>query len=192
MQFRDYRILVALSVSVLGVAVVGAVWATSGQASTDPGISVSPAQQRTFASGNMNEAYPAAAQETAECLTTAGLKNVTMSRDTAGKISFSWGGFATREEAQKAGEIYKGCYFAHMDDIDRAWQQSPEREAEATERGWEVLRCITAEHKDIVLAATEEGLRSQIASLDRAGDQTVHSCLRAAGTDIIKFTPLPR
>ena len=69
-------------------------------------------------------AYVAAVTATQQCLEDAGLKGVTHSFDAAGKFAFSWGGFATRAEAQAAGQTYQGCYVSNLADADRLWQQS--------------------------------------------------------------------
>ena len=192
MQSSHIRLILGLCGALALTATAGAFWAGRGEAS-DPPASVSVSQRNMLASTTgVEAAYAAAAAETAKCLTAAGLKDVAIQRDAAGKVSFTWGGFASREEAQKAGELYKACYFTHMDDIDRSWQQTPAREAEATDRGWTIMRCVESAHPDFKFGADEPTVNAQFATLDRSRDEAAQRCLTAAGTDIVKFTPLPR
>ncbi|MEO6398798.1 MAG: hypothetical protein ABIP13_10060 [Tepidiformaceae bacterium] len=192
MQSSHFRLVLGLCGAFILAAAASAFLTGRGEA-TDPTVSVSISQREILAStSDIDVAYGLAAAETAKCLSAAGLRDVAMEKDAAGKISFTWGGFDTREQAQQAGELYKGCYFAHMDDVDRSWQQTPAREAEATERGWSIMRCVESAHPDFKFGADEPTVNAQFATLDWSRDEAAQRCLTAAGTDIVKFTPLPR
>ena len=130
MPLSNIRLVLGLCAAVVLTASAGAYWAGRGEASEKPAVVGGVSQPTRAAAASVADAavdaaYAAAADETAACLTAAGLKGVAYGRDTAGKISFGWSGFATREEAQQAGELSKQCYFAHMANADRAWQQMP-------------------------------------------------------------------
>lgn len=193
----EMRLVLGLCAAVVLTTTAGVLWAGRGQASDKPAVVVSFSQPPGLAAtpvadAAIDAAYAAAANETATCLTAAGLKGVAYGRDAAGKTSFGWSGFATRAEAQQAGELYKQCYFAHLAEFDRAWQQTPVREVEATERGWAVMRCVEAARPGFTFGKDEAALNSEFAALDRGGDEAARRCMAAAGTDIVKFTPLPR
>ncbi|MBI5949430.1 MAG: hypothetical protein HY875_14925 [Chloroflexi bacterium] len=188
---RTYRNLALAFLAVICISAGALLWAGRGQAMRNPAPApVAAAPSRLADGAGVSAAYSAAAEETRRCLEEAGLKSVTTSADAAGKVSFSWGGFPTREEAQRAGEIYKGCYFKLMADADRLWQQSPETETAAAERGWIVMKCIEEGRPGFRFAGDEQAVVAQVIGMQRGGDPVAQRCLAAAGTDLVKFTPL--
>lgn len=160
-----------------------------GEASEDPAQSISPSQSRTLAdSPSLPAAYSNAAEKTAACLEERGLRDVSWSADAAGKVAFVWGGYAIREDAQASGEVYKSCYFEHLDDIDRLWQQDGAQAIAAAERGRQVIACIES-GTGSDLTGDESGIAQQIYRLEREGNSVAANCLKAAGTSMLRFLP---
>lgn len=190
---RSYGYLAVAVIALVSIGIGAFVWAGRGEASQYPTEIGNAAPEPAAGDyAGISAGYATAVEETRLCLEQAGLKDVAASADAAGKVSFAWGGFATREEAQRAGELYKDCYFKHMADADRLWQRSPENEAAATERGWQVMRCIEEGLPGFRFAGDEAGVVQQILGLQRAGDDVARRCMATAGTDMVKFTPLVR
>jgi hypothetical protein len=80
-----------------------------------------PAEQAAALEGGVTvDEYNAAAEKTIACVEAAGAQvRTTVAAD--GRLTFEYGGVATRDELASLRDAYEDCYAQHLVDLDREW-----------------------------------------------------------------------